>query len=166
MYTWFIWTDYFLSSLLSASLTEVNFDSSGVRDIGLVRFVQEAETAFHSSFTAHVMSVLHPLWRVSDDSTTNHRPTTSTSLRRPHGHIVTWWVCCRFCFDINQPSLPTPFYSVLVSISVFMSFSFVFHSINSPDKSPLSHSVLPVIFLPRYSFQLYIFSWKSPSALV
>ena len=37
------------------------FDFSGVRDIGLVRFVQEAETAFHSSFTAHVMSVLHPL---------------------------------------------------------------------------------------------------------
>ena len=26
-------------------------------------------------------------------------------------------------FDINQPSLPTPFYSVLVSISVFMALS-------------------------------------------
>ena len=25
-----------------------------------------------------------------------------------------------FVFDINQPSLPTPFYSVLVSVSVFM----------------------------------------------
>ena len=35
--------------------------------------------------------------------------------------------------DINQPSLPTPFYSVLVSISVFMSLSTVFHSINSPN---------------------------------
>ena len=50
--------------------------------------------------------------------------------------------------DINQPSSPTPFYSVLVSISVFMAISTVFHSINSLDKSPLSHSVLPILSLP------------------
>ena len=43
--------------------------------------------------------------------------------------------------DINQQGLPTPFYSVLVSISVFMALSTVFHSINSPDNSPFSHSV-------------------------
>ena len=61
-----------------------------------------------------------------------------------------------YVFDINQPSLPTPFYSVLVSISVFMVLSNVFHSINYPDNSPLSHSVLPVFFLPYRSFQLYI----------
>ena len=42
---------------------------------------------------------------------------------------------------INQPSLPTPFYPVLVSISVFMALSTVFHSINSPDNSPLSYSL-------------------------
>ena len=53
-----------------------------------------------------------------------------------------------YVFDINQPSLPTPFYSVLASISVFTAVSTVFHSINSPDNSPLSHSVLPVFFLP------------------
>ena len=47
-----------------------------------------------------------------------------------------------YVFDINQPSLPTPFHYVLVSISVFMALSTVFHSINSSDKSPLSHSVL------------------------
>ena len=57
-------------------------------------------------------------------------------------------------FNINQPSLSTPFYSVLVSISVIMTLSTVFHSINSPDNSPLSHSVLPVLFLPYWSFQL------------
>ena len=61
-----------------------------------------------------------------------------------------------YVFDVNQPSLPTPFYSVLVSISVFMALSTVFHSINSPDNSPLSHSVLSVLFLPDWSFQLYI----------
>ena len=53
-----------------------------------------------------------------------------------------------YVFDINQPSLPTPFYFVLVSISVFMALSTVFHSRNSPDNSPLSHFVLPVLFLP------------------
>ena len=62
-----------------------------------------------------------------------------------------------YVFDINQPSLATPFYSVLVSISVLMALSAEFHSINSPDNSPLSPSVLPVLFLPYWSFQLYVF---------
>ena len=47
-----------------------------------------------------------------------------------------------FVLDRNQQSLTTPFYSVLVSLSVFMALSTVFHSISSPDNSPLSHSVL------------------------
>ena len=41
-----------------------------------------------------------------------------------HGGDVV--VCVK---DINQPSLPTPFYSVLVSASVFMALSTVFHSV-------------------------------------
>ena len=45
-------------------------------------------------------------------------------------------------FDKNQPSLPIPVYSVLVSISVFLTLSTVFHSINSPDNSQLPHSLL------------------------
>ena len=57
-----------------------------------------------------------------------------------------------YVLDINQPSLPTPFYSVLVSVSVFKAFSVVFHSINSPENSLLSHSVLAVSFLPCWSF--------------
>ena len=71
-----------------------------------------------------------------------------------------------YVFSKYWPSLPTPFYSVLVSMSVFMALSTVFLSINSPDNSPLSHSVLPVIFLPYWSFQLYISLCKSPSALM
>ena len=61
---------------------------------------------------------------------------------------------------INQPSWPTPFYSVLVSVSAFMALSAVFHSINSLDNSPHSHSVLPVIFLLYWLFQiiLYLFT--------
>ena len=70
-----------------------------------------------------------------------------------------------FVKDINQPSLPTPFfYSVLVSISLFMALSTVFHSIKSPDNSPFSHFALPVLSLPHWSFLLYVFLWKSPSA--
>ena len=52
--------------------------------------------------------------------------------------------------------LDTPFYSVSVSVSVFMALSTVFHSINSPNNSPFSHSVLVVLALPYWSFQLYI----------
>ena len=60
-------------------------------------------------------------------------------------------------FDISQPNLPTPFYSVLVSVSVFMALPTVFHSINSPN-SPFSHSVLPV-FISAFSIlsAVYLF---------
>ena len=59
-----------------------------------------------------------------------------------------------YVFDINQPSLPTPFYSVVASISIFMALSTVFHSINSPDNSLVSGlfmkaSVSPDIILCR-----------------
>ena len=74
---------------------------------------------------------------------------------RVHLHVVRM---LRFTSDVNQPSLPAPFYSVRVSISVYMALSTVFHSINSPDNSPLSHSVLPVLFLPYWYFKLYISS--------
>ena len=71
-----------------------------------------------------------------------------------------------YVFDMNQPSLPTPLYSVLGSVSVFMALSTVFHSINSPYNSPLSHSILPALFLPYWSFELYISLLKSPSVLI
>ena len=48
----------------------------------------------------------------------------------------------------TQTSRACPLLSVLVSVSVFMALSTVFHSINSPDNPPLSHSVLLVSFLP------------------
>ena len=64
-----------------------------------------------------------------------------------------------YVLNVSQPSLPTPFfYSVLVSVSVFMALSTVFHSITFPDNSPLSRAVLPVSFLPYWSFQtIYLF---------
>ena len=77
------------------------------------------------------------------------------------GGDVTVYVC-----DINQLSLPTPFYSVLVSFSFFMTLSTVFHSINYPNNSLFSHSVLLVLSLAYWFFQLYVSLGKSPSALI
>ena len=78
-------------------------------------------------------------------------------LRVPVGSPTCGEDVAIYVFHINQPSLPTPFYSVLVSSSVLMALSTVFHSKNSPANSLLSHSVLPVLFLLCWSFQLYIF---------
>ena len=75
-----------------------------------------------------------------------------------HLHVVGM---LRFMSDIDQPSLPIPFYPVLTAISVFMALSTLLQSINSPDKSSLSHSVLPVLSLPCWSFRLYISLYES-----
>ena len=64
--------------------------------------------------------------------------------------------------DINKLSLPTPFfYSVLVSISVFMDLSTVSHSMNSPDNSLFSHSVLTVLSLSFIDPFSYISLYES-----
>ena len=47
-------------------------------------------------------------------------------------------------FRHKPTELAHSLYSVLVSVSVFVALSTVFHSINSPDNSPLSPSVLLV----------------------
>ena len=88
-------------------------------------------------------------------------------LSRPRGLTFTFdGDVAVYVFNRHQPSLPAPFYSVLVSVSVFMARSPVFHCINSRENSSFSHSVLPVLFLPYWSFQLYISLWKCLSALV
>ena len=73
---------------------------------------------------------------------------------RAHLHMLgmLWFMF----FDINQLSLPTLFYSIHVSVSIFMALSTVFHSINPPDNSLLSHSILSLLFLPYWPCQLYI----------
>ena len=74
----------------------------------------------------------------------------SIFLLSPQVHLLfSWWGCCGLCLvDMNQLSLPTLFYSVLVSVYVFMALSTVSDSMNSPDNPPLSQSVLQVLFLP------------------
>ena len=51
----------------------------------------------------------------------------------------------------------------LVSFSLFVALSTVLHSINSPDNSLFSHSVLPVLCL---LYWFYVFLWKSPYMVV
>ena len=46
----------------------------------------------------------------------------------PRVHLHVGGAVTVYAKDMNQPSLPTPFYSVLASISVFMALSTVFHS--------------------------------------
>ena len=67
-----------------------------------------------------------------------------------------------YVVGINQPSLPTPFYSVLVSASVFTALSIVFHSLYSPDNCPLSHSVLPGLFCLIGPFNFFMKVSLSP----
>ena len=77
----------------------------------------------------------------------------------PHGLTFTWWGCLGLCQGHKPTELAHSFHSVLASL---MALSPVFRFINSPDNSPYSHSVLPVLFLPYWSFQLYISFLKSP----
>ena len=86
--------------------------------------------------------------------------------RSPRAHLHEVGMLWSMSKIVNQPSLPTPVYSVPVSISIFLALSTVFHSLNSLDNSPLSHIVFAVLILPCWSFRLYISSWKSPSSLI
>ena len=55
-----------------------------------------------------------------------------------------------YVLDLNQPTLPTSFL-LLLFLCLFFSlwpFQLFFHSINPPDNSLLSHSVLSVVFVP------------------
>ena len=92
--------------------------------------------------------------------------------------IFTWWGCCGLClwhngdvavyvFDVNQPNLPTPFlFCSCVCFYLYGASNCIsFHKF-SRQLSALSLSVLPVLFLPNWFFQLYISLWKSPSALI
>ena len=83
----------------------------------------------------------------------------------PRGLTFTWWGCCGSCLWHKPAELIHAYLFCSWVYFCLTILSAVFHSINSPDDSPLSHSVLLVLFLPHWSFELYISLWKSPSAL-
>ena len=110
----------------------------------------------------HRTPITRPPWWASAPFSRPFILRLSLSCLVPQGSPSCGGSVADYVFDINQLSLPTPFYSALVSVSVFMILSTLFHSINSPNKYPLSHFVIPVLFLPYWSFQLFITLWKSP----
>ena len=61
------------------------------------------------------------------------------------------WGCCSLCFRHKPTKFAYCFLfiflSVLVFVFIYMALSTVFHSINSPDNSLLSHSVLPALLV-------------------
>ena len=119
--------------------------------------------ATHQSPSCHNPPPSHPPIPIVSQPTIHQSPSCHNpppsyppipTLLSPRAHLQVVGML-RFMSDINQPSLPTPFYSVLMSVSVFMALSTVFNFINSPDKSVFSHSVLPLLSPPYWSFQLY-----------
>ena len=102
----------------------------------------------------------------------NHLPQDTPAhddASKYHSHRLTfmWWGCYGLCLWHKPTKLTHPFlFCSCVSISVFMALSTVFRFINSPYNSPFSDSVLLVLSLPYWSFEVYVSLWKSPSALI
>ena len=65
-----------------------------------------------------------------------------------------------YVFDINHPSLPTPFYFVLVSVSGSVALSTVFHRAFSLSSSDHNSALLVLSTIGPISL------WKSSSALM
>ena len=70
-----------------------------------------------------------------------------------------------YVFDINQPSLPTAFHSVIVFVSVVIALSTVFHSVNSPDNLRLSHCSSDLVSVLLVLSTIYLFMKVSLSPL-
>ena len=77
-------------------------------------------------------------------------------VRRHRGLTFTWWGCYGLCFKHTPTELAHSFLFCYCVYFSFTALSTVFHSINSPNSSPLPHSVLPTLFLPYWSFRLYV----------
>ena len=70
----------------------------------------------------------------------------------------TWWGCYSLRLWHKPTELANSFlFCFCVCFCLLMALSTVFHSINSPNNSPFSHSVLVVLALPYWSFQLCLF---------
>ena len=87
---------------------------------------------------------------------------TSNFTDCPGGLTFTWLGCYFLCLWHEPTQLAHSFLvGSCVCFCLYVALSTVFHSMNFPSNSPRSHSVLPVLFLPYWSFQLYISLKKS-----
>ena len=70
------------------------------------------------------------------------------SISRLCGLTFTWWECCGLCFWLKPTELAHSFFFLCSCVCFCLyGLSTVFPSTDSPDNSPLSHSILPVLFL-------------------
>ena len=78
----------------------------------------------------------------------------------------TWWGCNGLCLLHELTELAHSFFFCsCVCFCLYCPFNCIsFHK--SSRSSPVSHSVLLVLSLPEWSFQLYMSLGKSPSALM
>ena len=67
---------------------------------------------------------------------------------RPPGPTFTWWGCFGLCQRHKQTEIAHSFLFCSCVYFCLYGLSTVFHSINPPENSPLTNSVLPVLFLP------------------
>ena len=58
---------------------------------------------------------------------------------RPHRLTFTWWGCSGLCLWDKPTEFAHSFFSILVSLSLFVALSIISHPINSPNNSLLSH---------------------------
>ena len=87
----------------------------------------------------------------------------------PRGLTFTWWGCYGLCQRHKPTEVTHSFlFCSCVCCCLYGPFNCikVRKYIHSPDNSPFLHSVLPVLSLSCWSFQLYISLGKSPSALI
>ena len=144
----------------------------------LTRKIQTRDTEILSSLYSYMIAPKHTVlsWSVQMDEAAILLmfPSFTTSLLNlflsfvfflcPRRLTFTWWGCCGLRFWYKPTELAHSFLFCFCVYFCLYGLSTVFHSINPPDNSPLSHSVLPVLLLPYWSFQLCISLWKSPSA--
>ena len=120
---------------LDAAAAVCNQSNSAVKLAGGTSNMSTHKTRHHSLLLLS-LSVCLSVWRSLSVCLSLSLVPEGSSLRDEDVAV--------YAFDINQPSLPTPVYSVLVSVFVFMVLTTVFYSIHSPDNSPLFHPVLSV----------------------
>ena len=122
---------------------------TAISDVNLIPFQYFFE---NNRFMLHYVSVkiLFHLCRKY-----NKRELVSFMLTERRPNSKSPWDVVRMLQFMFLKSMPTPFYSVFVSTSVFAALSTVFHSINLSDK-PLLSLFFPILFLPYWSFQIII----------
>ena len=151
-------------SLLTCRTTELHWEQTQVRQAGRNRqlfLLNRAELTLRIELLLFMTS-----WLAKMSNQLSDVGIITIPLMGPHGLTFAWWGCYSLC---QRHKLTKFAHSFLFCSCVYFCrygpFNYIsFH--NPPDNSPLSHSVLPVLPLPYWSFQLYISLWKSLSALI